>query len=89
MRNWIIPIVLVTAITLLGAAFVGHLADFNTHDHPEYIHQGQKVCIEGGGYFPNMIPSPQPFLVCGVIDGFNPKTDDLAPRTRDDVRFLY
>ncbi len=72
MSNWIIPLVLLVTIALLGAAFIGHIADFNTHDHPGSIQDGDKVCIEGGGFFPHGMPGPMPFLVCGVIDHFNP-----------------
>ena len=76
MSNWTIPIVLLTTIALLGAAFIGHLADYNVHEHehahPQSIVHGDKVCVEGGGLFPNGMPGPQPFLVCGIIDHFVP-----------------
>jgi len=43
----------------------------------EHLQSGDKVCIDGGGFFPQMMPGPSPFLVCGVIDGFDePETVD-------------
>lgn len=79
---------IVMLFLIAGAAFFGHIWDYNTHGHSEYIRADQKVCIEGSGYFPKGMPAPSPFIVCGVIEGFVPPAPDSIP-SKDDVRFLH
>ncbi len=81
---------LLTWLVIMFMVFQNHY-NSRPHVHEDTIHVDQKVCIEGGGFFPKLMDSPQPFLVCGIIDGFDQseQNDALAPRTRDDVRFLY
>ena len=75
-------------LALLGMVLMGHLADFNTHEHPEAIVDGDKVCIDGGGFFPQGMPAPSPFLVCGVIDHFEPETVEPPASSREGVHHL-
>jgi len=58
---------LVALVLFLQLSHIGDRAGI--HDH---IQSGDKVCIDGGGYFPHGMPGPMPLLVCGVIDGFDP-----------------
>lgn len=67
-------------ITIVGLVAVASLL---LHLIPQpitnHIQAGDKVCIDGGGYFPYGMPGPSPFLVCGVIDAFDPEVETVPP----------
>ena len=61
-------IVLSAIVGLIAVLGLSHLQP-GIHNH---LQDGDKVCIDGGGFFPQMMPGPSPFLVCGIINGFEP-----------------
>ena len=66
-------LVLIVVIALILSGFMQY------HDHePTGVEYGDKVCIEGGGWFLDGMRSPQPFLVCGFLEEFNPA--ETAPK---------
>ncbi len=68
--------------SLWGAVAVGALLTlfiilgnhFLTNREPEVqgVQYGDKVCIDGGGWFLGGMPLPEPFLVCGELQEFEP-----------------
>ncbi len=82
-NNWFTALVVALTIVILAGLVIGHIADFNKHGHehahPEAIHQDQKVCIDGRGFFPYGMPEPSPFMVCGEIEGLIEELETVEP----------
>ncbi len=69
---WYLNLVLIFFVALA----LSLLIQYHDHEGPAY---GDKVCIEGGGWFMDEMLYPQPFLVCGIFEKFQSPEETVSP----------
>ncbi len=68
----VMQVILIISLSLLAGFFLTQIIK-GPEIEKSGVQYGDKVCVNGAGWFMGNMPRPQGFLVCGFLEEFEPE----------------